>query len=323
MTRPHRVAILVLPSVVPFDLAVPLQVFGYPREDLGARRYRAVVCCERPGLVPSARGIAIHVGHGLGALRSADTIIVPGIDDLDHAIAPVVLRGLQRAYARGARVASICTGSFVLAAAGLLDGRRATTHWIDVPAMRERFPSVQVDPDVLYTEDGRIFTSAGIAAGIDLCLHLVHRDFGVRLANAIARRLVVPPHRAGGQAQYIPEPVAEPTGRTLEPTRAWMLARLGTPLTVGAMAAHAGVPVRTFVRRFRAESGVSPLQWVLRQRVLAAQRMLEASNAPVERIAQRTGFGSPVSLRAHFRRVIGVSPLAYRRTFLRAGSSRG
>jgi transcriptional regulator GlxA family with amidase domain len=313
---PHRVAILALPSVVPFDLAVPVQVFGYPREDLGAKRYRAVVCGEVAGQVPTSSGLfTIAVTHGLDALRRADTIVVPGIDDLDRPIAPAVLRALRRAHERGARLMSICTGSFVLAAAGLLDGRRATTHWIDAPLMRRRFPRVEVDPDVLYVDEERVLTSAGIASGIDLCLYVLQCDHGAALANAVARRLVVPPHRSGGQAQFIAEPVPAPTGISLESTRVWALKRLHEPLTVSAMAAHARLPVRSFARRFAAECGTTPLQWLLRHRLLHAQRELETSDMPVERVAARAGFGSSVSLRQHFRRALGTSPLAYRRTF--------
>ncbi|MCC7002565.1 MAG: helix-turn-helix domain-containing protein [Gemmatimonadaceae bacterium] len=313
---PHRVAILALPSVVPFDLAVPVQVFGYPRADLGAKRYRAVVCGETAGPVTTSSGLfLLTVPHGLEALRRAETIVVPGIDDLDRPIAPAVLRALQRAHARGARIMSICTGSFVLAAAGLLDGRRATTHWIDAPVMRERFPRVEVDPDVLYVDEERVLTSAGIASGIDLCLYVLQCDHGAALANAVARRLVVAPHRSGGQAQFIAEPVPVPTGVSLEATRVWALKRLHEPLTVATMAAHAKLSVRSFARHFTAECGTTPLQWLLRHRLLQAQRELETSDLPVERVAQRAGFGSSVSLRQHFRRALGTSPLEYRRTF--------
>lgn len=319
--RPHRVAILALPSVVPFDLGVPVQVFAYGRPDLGAIRYEAVVCGVRRGRVAAARGFDLQLRHGLGALERAETIVIPGIDDLDLPIEATVLRAVRRAHARGARIATICTGSFVLAAAGLLDGRRATTHWLDVPTMRQRFPSVRVDPDVLYIDEGRILTSAGIASGIDLCLHLVHLDHGAAVANAVARRLVVAPHRAGGQAQYIPEPVADPSGATLEATRSWALARLHEPLTVGALARQAGMPLRSFARRFAAECGTSPLRWLLRHRLLAAQRQLESTDRSIESVARATGFGSPVSLRAHFRRALGTSPLAYRSAFRRRDAS--
>lgn len=311
----HRVAVLALPSVVPFDLAVPLQIFGYPRPDLGARRYRASLCATRPGRVRTSMGFEIVAPEGLEALRRAQTIVVPGVDDLTLTLPPAALAALRAAHRRGARLASICTGAFALAAAGLLDGRRATTHWIDVPEFARRFPRVLVDPDVLYVDEGRILTSAGIAAGIDLCLHLVRLDHGAAVANAVARRLVVAPHRAGGQAQFIPQPVADPVGRQLEPTREWARQRLGEPLTVARMARHAGMNVRSFARHFARETGTSPLRWLLRQRVLAAQQALETTDDRLERLAMRCGFGSAVSLRAHFRRAVGTSPLAYRRTF--------
>jgi transcriptional regulator GlxA family with amidase domain len=322
MSAPHRVAILALPSVVPFDLGVPVQVFGYPRDDLGARRYEAVVCGARRGRVPTAGGFDLHVAHGLEALADAHTVVVPGVDDLSLPIPPSATRALADAHARGARVVSICTGAFVLAAAGLLDGRAATTHWLDAPAFRARFPRVALDPDVLYVDEGSVLTSAGIASGIDLCLHVVRRDYGAAVANAVARRLVVAPHRSGGQAQFVPQPVSAPRGLQLEGTRGWMLARLPEPLTVARMAEHAGMPLRTFARRFRAETGTSPLHWLLRQRLLAAQQLLEETDESVDRVAGRCGIGSSVSLRAHFRRELGTSPLAYRRAF-RAGQRPG
>jgi transcriptional regulator GlxA family with amidase domain len=321
MSAPHRVAILALPSVVPFDLGVPVQVFGYPRDDLGASRYAAVVCGARRGRVPTSGGFDLVVGHGLEALAVADTIVVPGVDDTARPIPRAVTRALAAAHARGARLVSICTGAFVLAAAGLLAGRRATTHWLDVPEFRARFPDVALDPDVLYVDDGSVLTSAGIASGIDLCLHVVRRDHGGAVANAVARRLVVAPHRSGGQAQFVPRPVAPPAraaaegGARLEPTRGWLLARLGEPTTVARMAAHARLPLRTFARRFREETGASPLRWLLRQRLLAAQQLLEETDLPVERVAARCGVGSAVSLRAHFRHELGTSPTAYRRAF--------
>lgn len=314
--RRHRVAILALPSVVCFDLSVPLQIFAYPRPDLGAQRYRAVVCGPRIGrLEPASGDFALTLRHGLSALQRADTVVIPGIDDLDRPIAPAVLRALQAAHARGARLVSICTGAFVLAAAGLLDGRRATTHWLDAPELARRFPAVRVDPNVLYIDEGRVLTSAGIAAGIDLCLHLVRQDHGAVVANAVARRMVVAPHRGGGQAQFIPQPVAEPDGYALDATRTWMLGRLGRPMTVAEMARHAGMAERSFVRHFARETGTSPLRWLLRQRVLAAQQLLELSDAGIDRIAARCGFGSAVTLRLHFRRLLGTSPVAYRRAF--------
>ena len=314
-TSPHRVAILVLPSVVPFDLAVPVQVFGYPRTDLGQQRYRTKVCSARKGRVTSSGGFDIVVPHGLEALRGAHTIVVAGIDDLDVAMAPTVLSALRSAHRRGVRLISICTGSFVLAKAGVLDGRRATTHWLDCAELSRRHPRINVDPDVLYVDEGTVLTSAGIAAGIDLCLHVVRQDHGAEVCNAVARRLVVAPHRSGGQAQFIRQPVAESTGAPLDATREWMRQNLSRPLTVGDMAKHARMSMRSFARHFFHETGTPPLRWLVWQRVLAAQALLETTDLRLSAIASRCGFGSEVTLRAHFRRVAGTSPLNYRRTF--------
>lgn len=314
-SAPHRVCILVLPSTVPFDFGVASQVFDYPRGDLGAVRYRVTHCTPVPGAVMTRDGFAMHIARGLSALRYADTIVVPGIDDLDIPIAPAALRALRSAHARGTRLLSICTGAFVLAAAGVLDGRRATTHWMDVPEFRRRFPQVHCDPDVLYVDEGSVLTSAGIAAGIDLCLHAVRLDHGARVANAVARRMVISPHRRGGQAQFIPYAMPAASQRPLDATRMWALARLSQPLTLHQLATHARMSVRTFSRHFRAESGTTPLQWLLTQRLTAAQQLLEDSDLSVEQVAARCGFGSAITLRMHFRRDRGVSPLTYRQAF--------
>lgn len=313
--RPHRVAILVLPSVVPFDLGVPSQVFGYPRGDLGAVRYRVTLCTPTPGVVRTRDGFGVLVERGLAAMRHAETIVVPGIDDLSRPIPPTALRALRSAYRRGARLVSICTGAFVLAEAGVLDERHATTHWIDLPEFRRRFPRVRCDADVLYTDEGRILTSAGIAAGIDLCLHIVRTDYGAAVANAVARRMVVAPHRSGGQAQFIPRPLPADETHTLSATRAWMQQHLARPLSLQAIARHAHMSVRSLSRHFRAECGTTPLQWLLRQRVAAAQLLLEESDRPIAMIASACGLGSPLSMRLHFRRQLRVSPEMYRRTF--------
>lgn len=321
--RPHRVVVLALDSVVPLDLSAPCQVFGYGGAVPERWRYSLVVCAaaarrsrdSRRLYVSTANGFSIATTQGLEAVRRAETVVVPGIANLDTPVSPAVCVALREAYARGARVVSICTGAFVLAAAGLLDGRRATTHWADAQRLAEQYPRVRVIPDVLYVDEGQILTSAGVAAGIDLCLHIVRRDYGAEAANTVARRLVVAPHRSGGQAQYAEHPVANESSGGLERTRAWMLARLENSLTVGAMAAHARLSRRTFARHFVAETGTSPLRWLLDQRVLCARRLLETTRAPIERVATRCGFGSSVTLRLHFRRATGVSPTAYRRTF--------
>jgi transcriptional regulator GlxA family with amidase domain len=300
----HRVAVLAFDGVVAFDLATPLQVFN------AVRGYETVVCAATPH-VSAAHGFGIVAPAGLEALAAADTVVVPGIADETTPLGEPTLAALR---ATRARMVSICTGAFVLGWAGLLDGRRATTHWRSIDEFRRQFPRVEVDPDVLYVDEGDLLTSAGVAAGIDLCLHLVARDHGAEAANRAARRVVVAPHRAGGQAQFIDRPLPVASG-SLEATREWALGRLEEPLTIEAMARHAGFAPRTFARRFRAETGTTPLQWLLTQRVLLARRLLEATDLPVEHVAARAGFGTAVSLREHFRRAVATTPTAYRAAF--------
>ena len=263
----------------------------------------------------SAGAFDVVAPHGLERLVHADTVIVPGTDDPLGNADPALLDGLRAAARAGARIVSICTGAFLLAGAGLLDGRRATTHWYHAPALAERHPAIHVEPDVLFIDEGTIMTSAGVAAGIDLCLHIVRRDLGVEVANRAARRMVVAPHRDGGQAQFIDRPIPESAGATLGPTREWMLSRLHERLTVTAMSAHAGFSERTFARRFRAETGTTPLRWLLAERILAARRMLEQTDLPVEAVAATCGFGTATGLREHFARACATTPTAYRAAF--------
>jgi transcriptional regulator GlxA family with amidase domain len=309
MAARHRVVALLAGEVVAFDLAIPAQIFG--REpDL----YDWAVCAPEPGPVATENGFDVLVPHGLGALAEADTIVVPGIGDRAWPLPQEPVEALRAAAAGGARVASICTGAFILAAAGLLDGRRATTHWRYAALLTREFPAVDVDPDVLYVDEGDVLSSAGVAAGIDLCLHIVRKDHGAEVANRIARRIVVAAHRDGGQAQFVERPLPAPDGG-LAATRAWMEERLDEQLTVEDMARHAACSPRSFARRFRAETGTTPLQWLIGRRVAEAQRLLEGSELPVEQVASQAGFGTAAALRQHFGRALSTSPTAYRRTF--------
>jgi transcriptional regulator GlxA family with amidase domain len=308
----HQIAVLALDSVVAFDLSIPAQIFGHRDE---RARYALKVCAEMPGAVETSTGFAIVATHGLETVRRADTVIVPGFWHTERAVPPAIVNALQAADRRGARIVSICTGAFALAAAGLLDGRRATTHWRDTAELKARHPEIDLDPGVLYVEDDRIFTSAGVAAGIDLCLHLVARDHGTAAANAIARRMVVAPHRGGGQAQFVERAVPELADGGLGATRTWMLERLGAPLTVAEMARHAVRSERSFARHFRAETGSTPLRWLHEQRILHARRLLEDTDLPVEDVASSCGFGTATTLREHFRRALKTTPTAYRRAF--------
>ena len=306
----HCVVALALPQVVAFDLAIPAQVFGHGDE---ADRYAFSVCCEATGLVPTTTGYAVHVSLGLDALAAADTVVVPGYTPHDEP-SPPVLEALRTAAARGARLVSVCTGAFALAAAGLLDGRRVTTHWRDAAALAARHPGVDVDPDVLYVDDGLVATSAGVAAGIDLCLHLVRNDHGAEAAARIARRMVVAPHREGGQAQFVQRPMPA-GGNGLASTCAWALERTAEPLTVADLARHAGWAPRTFARLFVAETGTTPLRWLTAQRLLEARRLLEATDLPVDQVAVRCGLGTAANLRLHLGRDASTTPTAYRRTY--------
>ncbi|MGA4965197.1 GlxA family transcriptional regulator [Streptomyces pseudogriseolus] len=325
--RPHRVVVLALDGLLPFELGIPHRIFGRPRDERGRPLYEVLTCSVRPpGPVRTDADFTVHVPHGPEALATADTVIVPACYELG----PVFERGeltdeLADALGRippTARIASICTGVYVLAAAGRLDGRRATTHWADAERLQRLFPKVDVDPDVLFVDDGDILTSAGVAAGIDLCLHMVRRDHGAAVANDVARRTVVPPHRDGGQAQYIQRPVPDPQQASTSGARAWALGRLHEPIQLRDMAARESMSVRTFTRRFREETGVSPGQWLTRQRVERARYLLETTELTVDQVARDAGFGTAQSMRAHLQAALGVTPTAYRRTF-RAGAERG
>ncbi|MFF1402679.1 GlxA family transcriptional regulator [Streptomyces sp. NPDC058294] len=322
--RPHRIAVLALDGLLPFELGIPHRIFGRPRDARGRHLYEVVTCSVRPpGPVETDADFAVHVAHGPEALATADTVIVPA----SYELGPVHDEGrltddLAAALTRvrpGTRLASICTGVYVLAAAGYLDGRPATTHWAHAEHLQRLFPRIRVDADVLFVDDGDVLTSAGVAAGIDLCLHMVRRDFGTAVANEVARSTVVPPHRDGGQAQYIHRPVPDPQLATTAAARAWALTRLHEPIQLRDMAGQEAMSVRTFTRRFREEVGVSPGQWLTRQRVERARHLLESTGLSMDQVAREAGFGTAQSMRQHLQQTLGVTPTAYRRTF-RAGA---
>lgn len=313
MTACHHVAVLLLKGALAMDAGIPAQIF---RNRPGSP-YRMVMAGAKPGDIEAAGGFRFAVDHGLEALAAADTIVVPGYADTSHAVPPEITGALRAAYDRGARVASVCTGAFALAAAGLLDGRRATTHWANADELARRYPRVRVDRDVLFVDEGQVLTSAGVAAGIDLCLHLIRRDFGVRVSNDIARLIVAAPYRSGGQAQYVPRTLPEDAGEAFARTRAWALTRLHEDLTVRDLAGHAHVSYRTFSRRFVEDTGHTPLQWLLRARIDAARELLEATDLGVDHIAARTGLGTGTNLRLHFQRLLGTTPSQYRKSFSR------
>ncbi|MER7280652.1 helix-turn-helix domain-containing protein [Dactylosporangium sp. NPDC000244] len=319
MTEQHLVAIVVMDGLVPFDLGTPTQIFGTARDETGHRKYKVLVCSPDARPVEASAGFKVMPDHGLELLRAADTVVVAGIHSGDPVergtVDPRIKDALQEAHKAGKRVMSICTGAFVLAAAGLLDERPATTHWWWAERFREFFPQVKLDADVLFVDDGDVLTSAGVGAGIDLCLHVVRTDFGSEVANRAARRSVVPPWRDGGQAQYIERPLPRPADATLAATRSWAAERLDAPLSLHDLAAHANMSVRTFTRRFREETGVSPARWLLQRRVDHARALLESTDLPVEVVARRSGLGTAAGLRQHLQNTIGVAPSAYRRTF--------
>lgn len=320
-TARHHLVAVVVPGMSPLEIAVAADFLGTDRDWYGVPWYRFTICTPDPGRVDLSGGMSLQVDHGLRALRAADSVLIPGWCGRQQPPSDELLHELRLAYRRGARMVSYCTGAFALAHAGILDGHRATTHWVAADDFRERFPTVDLDPTVLYVDDGQVLTSAGSAASIDLSLALVRNDFGAEIANALARDMVVPPHRQGGQAQFVDSPLPtdtddDPLGATLD----WAIERLDEPLTVSHLARQANMSVRHFTRRFKATTGTSPLQWLLAQRILLAQRLLETTDLPIERVATDAGFGSPPALRLHFQRALRTSPAAYRRTFRRVAS---
>jgi transcriptional regulator GlxA family with amidase domain len=298
-----------------FGLGVAAEIFGYDRRAMGLPRFDFALAAVEPGTVRTDIGVALVVEHGLARIASSDVVLVTSWEDLEHPCPPALLDALRAAHRRGAQLVSHCSGAFVLARAGLLDGRRATTHWRLAGELAARYPEVEVDPAVLYVDSGRVITGAGTASGIDAMLHLVRREWGAAAANALAREMVVPPHRDGGQAQYIRRPVPEPQISSTGKARGWALKHLHRPVTLRELAAQESMSVRTFTRRFREEVGVSPVQWLTQQRIERARQLLEETDLSIDRIAADAGFGTAASLRQHLQTALGVSPSAYRNTF--------
>lgn len=315
--RRHRIAVLAFDGMSPFETAIVVEVFGLPRPELEVDWYELAVCAPDPGPLRAVGGLTFTAPYGLDVFAGADTLIVPGVADVHGDVPEPVLEALRSAHARGARLVSICSGAFALAAAGVLDDRVAATHWRYAPELARRFPRVRVDPDVLYVDGGDVLTSAGSAAGLDLCLHLIRLDHGAAVANAVARRLVIPPHRHGDQAQFIEAPVPDGDDDRVARSMSWALAHLDERITVPRLAREANMSTRSYLRHFARRGGTSPIRWLIGQRVRASLALLETSDRSVEQIAAAVGFDSAVTYRHHFARAMHTSPSAYRRGFHR------
>ncbi|WP_371597393.1 GlxA family transcriptional regulator [Streptomyces sp. NBC_00564] len=316
---PRRVAVIAATPVSMFNLAIPELLLDKVEID-GGPGYEVVICAPDPGPVPTTGGLDLYVRHGLDVVRDADMVVVVGTGQR-YTPDPRTVGAVKEAAAAGKRIASICSGAFVLAEAGLLDGRRATTYWNQAEELRRRYPRIDLTDDVLYVQDGQIMTSSGYAAGIDLCLHIVRTDYGAAVANEVARTALVAPVRPGGQTQFTQTPLPPERGTACADTRGWAMRNLDKPLTLTDLARHAGVSVRTLTRRFHAESGVSPLQWLLHQRIERAKELLETTTLPMDQVAHASGLGTADSLRAHLVRRAGLTPSAYRTQFSRLGTT--
>ena len=313
--NPRKVVALAYDGLGTFEFGIVVEVFGLRRTGLGVKWYDFEVCSLERGPIRAAGGITIQTPKGLRALQQAGTIVIPGWSLEDKPPPRELVKALRASHAAGARLVSICSGVFLLAATGLLDGKRVTAHWRHVDRFTARFPKVQVERDVLYVDEGSILTSAGSSAGIDLCLHIVRRDYGAELANQIARRLVMPPHREGGQAQYVEDLMRSESAAGLAPVLEWAQSRLSKPLQVVDLAKRAAMSPRTFARQFRQQTGTTPHHWLTHQRVMEAQRRLEKTGATIDQIAEAVGLQTAATLRHHFKRMVGTGPTAYRRQF--------
>lgn len=313
--KKHLVVALAYDGLCTFEFGCTVELFALARPELGVEWYEFAVCAVEPGPIRAAGGVTLQAPHDPGLLERADTIIVPGWRDADEVPPAALLAHIQRAHRRGARLCSICSGVFVLAAAGVLDGLRATTHWRYTDRLAQRYPAIDVLPDDLYVDTGQVITSAGSAAGIDMLLHLVRRDYGAHIGNLVAQRLVVPPHRAGGQAQYLPRPMSRDEKGRLARLMEWIRAHPAQDHTVASMAERAAMSPRTLQRQFQDATGMGPIEWLTRERIAIVKDLLESPAIPVSEVAERAGFRSEESLRRHFRRLAGTSPVAYRRQF--------
>lgn len=309
----HLVAALAYEGLCTFEFGCTVEVFALERPELGIPWYRFAVCAERRGELRAMGGVSVRARHSLSLLEQADTIVIPGWRDVEEAPPGRLVRAIQKAWRRGARLCSICSGVFVLAAAGVLDGRRATTHWKYAQRLRERYPRIEVVPNTLYVDEGQVLSSAGSAAGLDMLLHLIRKDHGARIANQVAQRLVIPSHREGRQVQLVPRPVASDERGRLSRLLDYMRAHLELPHTLASLSTRAAMSPRTLQREFRAATGLAPYQWLIRERVARARELLETSRMTPARIAQQVGLKSEESLRHHFRRQVGTAPARYRR----------
>jgi len=311
----HRVVALAYDGLCTFEFGCTVELFALNRPELGVAWYEFAVCAAERGPLRAAGGIEVRVPNSLALLDTADTIVIPGWRDADAMPSPALVKKIRAAYDRGARFCTICSGVFVLAAAGILEGKSVTTHWRYAAKLKQRYPGITVEPNALYVDEGQILTSAGSAAGLDMLLHLVRRDYGAKVANLVAQRLVIPPHREGGQAQYLPRPIPNDERHRLSKLLDWLRAHLAKPHTLTALARRAAMSPRTLQRQFRETVGLAPYEWIVRERVALAKDFLQSSRQSLPRVAEAVGFRSQETFRRHFRRLAGLSPIAYRRQF--------